>query len=163
MKKLKNSTIKDCVKAEFEKALLSGELKVFKLELIKELRGHDKLYDKELSKANSSIVQGVLSLTEEWLRNDPRILIIPFPMFKRDYDGWQIITEKTKIDDLMKVMAQEKYDKNIRRLYRLCNKIMLEKEAGLKRGLLDKPKIDEIQKKESEPYKELKSKWYKLL
>jgi len=156
MAKLKSLTIKDSVRDVFSKALINGGLKICKIELTKKIRGHDKLWDKDLRHVNRALVSTVYELTEEWLKANPQILIFPYPKFSRQYEGWQIITKESEISNLMRTIAEENFSKDVRRLYRLYQKIQKEALAGKKMGLIPNKKAKEIIENESQKYKESK-------
>jgi len=159
MKKSKSLSIKEAIKQIFLKSIMNAEFKVWKEVIIKELRGHDKLWKKDLKEVNQSIVGATFNLIKEFFQNEPPILILPFPIFSSKYEGWQIITDKTKINSLMTTIAAERYQKNLGRLYRLLLKIQEEREVALKFKLLSPGKIVELmadEKKKRPEYKKIK-------
>jgi len=152
-KKLKNYPLKKAVKDEFLKIIIRGEFKIYKDELIKKLRGHEKLYRKDYQSTNRSIVGCVNILTDEFLNDNSPTLITPFPIFHRDYDGWQIVTNKTKINELIQQIREEKYRKVCRKLKNAIERYLKEKSVDNKLGSFPDSKIKEIEKTELKSYK----------
>jgi len=152
-KKLRNYPLKKAVRDEFLKIIAHGEFKIYKDELIKRLRGHEKLYRKDYQSTNRSIVACINVMTDEFLNDNSPILITPFPIFHRDYDGWQIITDKTKIDELIQQIREEKYRKVCRKLKNAIERYLKEKSIDNKFGSLPSLKIKKIEKEELESFK----------
>jgi hypothetical protein len=144
------------VKNEFSKAILNKEGKIYKDAITKKLRGHDILYKKTFKDAQKTIVSCVWIITEDFLREEPPILIVPFPSRIREYEGWQIYTEKTKIDEVSKEIRIEKYMVYYRRLNNLLYKIEREKLADKKLKILPALDIKKIQAKQVKGFKIIK-------
>lgn len=147
-KKLKSYPLKEAVRNEFLRIIACGESEIYKDVLIQRLRSHEKLYKEDYKGANRSVVTCVGVLTDEFLNGNPEILITPFPYFHRTYEGWQIITNKTKINDFIRQVREEKCRKTCRKLKNTIERYLKEKSVDNKFGSLPSSKIKEIEKQE---------------
>lgn len=155
MKRLEKSIIKKAVEDEFFKVTLNlnGDFRIDKDELTKILSSHDCLYKKSYKGRKQTIVACVWELTEEWLKKDPQILIIPYPIFNIQYDGWQIVTNQTRINELIVQITEEKTRKYYRKLSNLLKRIQKFNEAIKNKKILSSSKIRQIEKEELKPIK----------